>query len=123
MTMVVLGLWAAARTSPLLSFQNMAHLLSVVALERNTLGGYRLGGGSLGSFSHFEGCLPYKVKRQLQQVYDDLGLELMYPAVYPSLQDLHVGRDEDFVSRFRLFEKEDSRETDRLPAVVAYASV
>ncbi len=78
---------------------------------------------SLGSFFHFEGCLPYKVKRQLQQVYDDLGLELMYPAVYPSLQDLHVGRDEDFVSQYRLFEKEDSRETDRLPAVVAYASV
>ena len=79
---------------------------------------------SLGSFFHFEGCLPYKVKRQLQQVYADLGLELMYPVVYPSLQELHLGRDEDFVSQYRLFEQEESRETDRLPAVVVeYASV
>ncbi len=61
---------------------------------------------SLGSFFHFEGCLPYKVKRQLQQVYADLGLELTYPVVYPSLHDLHLGRDEDFVSQYQLFQRE-----------------
>jgi hypothetical protein len=72
----------------------------------------------------FEGWLPCKVKRLSQQVYDDLDLEWMSPVVYPSLQDLYIGRDQAFVSRYKLCKKEEreSRETDRLPAV-AYASV
>ncbi len=65
---------------------------------------------SLGSFFLFEGYLPRAVKRQLQKVYDDLDLELMYPVVYPSLQDLHIGRDEAFVSQYRLFKEVDCQD-------------
>jgi len=78
---------------------------------------------SLGTFFCFERWLPRKVKRQLRQVYAELGLEFVSPVVYPALQDLPLVSDETFVNRYKLGEQ-DSRETDRLPKiVVTYASV
>ncbi len=79
---------------------------------------------SLGTFFCFQRWLPRKVKRQLRQVYTELGLEFVAPVVYPELQALPVVCDETFVSQYRLGTQEDYRETDRLPkVVVAYAPV
>lgn len=65
---------------------------------------------SLGSFFLFDEFLSRKVRRQLQRVYRDLDLELMYPAVYPALQDLPVLADETFVDSYKLFQDVESRE-------------
>jgi len=65
---------------------------------------------SLGSFFHFEASLPDNVKRQLQEVYDELSLELVYPALYPPLQDLPLKRIEGLMDRYSLFSDEDCQE-------------
>jgi mannosyl-3-phosphoglycerate synthase len=65
---------------------------------------------SLGCFFLFERFLSRRVRRQLQQVYKDLNLELMYPVVYPSLQDIPILGSEAFVDQYKLFKDEDSRE-------------
>jgi hypothetical protein len=65
---------------------------------------------SLGGFFLFERYLPRSVKRELKQVYHDLDLELMYPAVYPPLQDLPLARESDFVDQYKLSGDVDSQE-------------
>jgi mannosyl-3-phosphoglycerate synthase len=65
---------------------------------------------SLGSFFLFERFLSRKVRRQLQQVYKNLNLELMYPVVYPSLQDIPILGSEAFVDQYKLFKDEDSQD-------------
>src|SRR5258706_918125 len=65
---------------------------------------------SLGCFFLFEDFLPRKVRRQLQQVYKELNLELRYPVVYPSLQDVPIIRSEAFVAQYKLFKDEGSRD-------------
>lgn len=65
---------------------------------------------SLGSFFLFEKFLSRKVRRQVWQVYQDLDLELIYPAVYPALKDLPVQTDESFVDRYKLFQDTGSRD-------------
>jgi len=62
---------------------------------------------SLGSFFLFERFLSRKVRRQLQRVYKDLDLELMYPMVYPSLQDIPILESEAFVDQYKLFKDAD----------------
>jgi mannosyl-3-phosphoglycerate synthase len=92
---------------------------------------------SLGTFFFFDKWLPRKVKRQLRQVYAELGLEFVSPVVYPALQDLPLVSDETFVSRYmvstfgaglinglEVCQQEETRETDRLPKIVVeYAEV
>ena len=65
---------------------------------------------SLGSFFHFEQFLPPKVRYQLQQVYQDFKLDLLYPTVYPALQDLPVQADKRFVEGYKLFQDTERRE-------------
>jgi Mannosyl-3-phosphoglycerate synthase (osmo_MPGsynth) len=65
---------------------------------------------SLGSFFHFEQFLSPKVQYQLQQVYQDFKLDLLYPTVYPALQDLPVQADKTFVEGFKLFQDMERRE-------------
>ena len=65
---------------------------------------------SLGGFFLFERYLPRSVKRELKQVYHDLDLELMYPAVYPPLQDLPLAQERDFVDQYKLSGDVDSQE-------------
>jgi len=62
---------------------------------------------SLGSFFLFERILPGGVKRQLRMVYNDLGLELVYPVVYPPLQDLSIASNSAFADQYKLFEDVD----------------
>jgi hypothetical protein len=47
---------------------------------------------------------------QLQQIYQDLDLELVYPIAYPALQDLPVQADETFVNCYRLFQETEKRD-------------
>ncbi len=65
---------------------------------------------SLGSFFHFEASLPDNVKQQLQRVYDEQGLELVYPALYPPLQALPLKRIEGLMDRYALCPDEDCQE-------------
>ena len=65
---------------------------------------------SLGSFFHFEQFLSPKVRYQLQQVYQDFKLDLLYPTVYPALQDLPVQADKTLVEGFKLFQDTERRE-------------
>ena len=65
---------------------------------------------SLGSFFLFERALPGRVKRQLQKINDDLSLELMYPVVYPPLQDLPIASKRAFVDQYQLFEDADRQD-------------
>lgn len=58
---------------------------------------------SLGSFFLFDKFLSRKVRRQVRQVYRDLELELIIPAVYPALRDLSVQTDTAFMERYKLF--------------------
>jgi mannosyl-3-phosphoglycerate synthase len=69
---------------------------------------------SLGSFFHFEASLPDNVKQQLQRVYDELCLELVYPALYPPLQALPLKRIEGLMNRFSLCPDEDCLENTLL---------
>ncbi len=55
---------------------------------------------SLGSFFLFEKLLSRRVRRQLKQVYRDLDLELVYPA----LQNLPMPVDKRFINRYKLFQ-------------------
>ncbi len=59
---------------------------------------------SVGSFFHFEASLPDNVKRQLQEVYDELRLERVYPIVYPPLRDLPLERIETLMDHYALLE-------------------
>jgi mannosyl-3-phosphoglycerate synthase len=65
---------------------------------------------SLGGFFLFERFLSRKVRRQLQQVYKGLNLELMCPVVYPSLQDIPILGGEAFVDQYKLFKDGDSQD-------------
>jgi len=67
-------------------------------------------GESLGSFFLFEKFLPRQVRRHLKQVYRDLDLELIYPTVYPALQDLPVLADEMLVNHYKLFQDTDNHD-------------
>lgn len=58
---------------------------------------------SLGCFLHFESALPENVKVQLQCAYDELQLERVYPAIYPSLQSLLLKRFSKLMKRYALF--------------------
>jgi mannosyl-3-phosphoglycerate synthase len=58
---------------------------------------------SLGSFAHFEAVLPDNVKRHLEDVYHELQLEYMKPAVYPALRDLPLCRFAPLMDRYALF--------------------
>ncbi len=58
---------------------------------------------SLGCFFHFEAVLPKKVKRQLQQVYDELHLERVSPVVYPPLQSLPLAPFASSIYEYALF--------------------
>lgn len=58
---------------------------------------------SLGSFFHYEAWLPDNVKCHLQRVYDELGLELVYPVLYPPLQALPLQRIEGMMDNYSLF--------------------
>jgi len=65
---------------------------------------------SLGSFFHFEASLPDNVKQQLQRVYDEQSLELVYPALYPPLQALPLKRIEGLMDQFSLLPDEHFQE-------------
>lgn len=65
---------------------------------------------SLGGFFHFEAFLPTNVKRQLQEAYEDLRLELVYPLVYPPLQDLPLGGIEPLMDHYKLFTDADCQD-------------
>ena len=65
---------------------------------------------SLGSFFLFEQFLSPRVRYQLEQVYRDFKLDLLYPTVYPALQDLSVQADKTFVEGYRLFQDTRRRE-------------
>jgi hypothetical protein len=65
---------------------------------------------SLGSFFHFEAVLPDKVKRALQQVYAELQLERVSPALYPPLGTLPVQRMARWMDRYALLAKVDCPE-------------
>jgi len=58
---------------------------------------------SLGSFFHFEESLPDNVKRQLNNVYDELRLDTVIPSLYPPLQDVQLKRIERFMDQYSLF--------------------
>ena len=81
----------------------------------------KLIGESLGSFFLFEKFLPRRVRRHLKQVYRDLDLELIYPTVYPALEDLPALADETLVNHYKLFQDTDSRDIlltiEELPCV------
>ncbi len=42
------------------------------------------------------------MRQHLQRVYQDLELELLYPTVYPALQDLPALAGETFVNGYKL---------------------
>jgi mannosyl-3-phosphoglycerate synthase len=62
---------------------------------------------SVGSFFHFEASLPDNVKRQLQEIYDELHLERVYPIVYPPLRDLPLEGIETLMDHYALLEDAD----------------
>ena len=53
---------------------------------------------SLGCFFHFEAFLPDTVKWQLQEIYDEQRLKLVYPLVYPPIKDLPLERIETLMA-------------------------
>ncbi len=57
---------------------------------------------SLGSFFHFEASLPATILRQLQNIFDELHLKPVYPALYPPLQDLPLKGMEGLMDRYAL---------------------
>ena len=57
---------------------------------------------SLGGFLHFEAFLPDTVKWQLQEIYDEQRLKLVYPLVYPPIKDLPLERIETLMAQYRL---------------------
>jgi len=57
---------------------------------------------SLGGFFHFEAFLPDIVKWQLQEIYDEQRLKLVYPLVYPPIKDLPLERIETLMAQYRL---------------------
>ena len=57
---------------------------------------------SLGCFFHFEAFLPDIVKWQLQEIYDEQRLKLVYPLVYPPIKDLPLERIETLMAQYRL---------------------
>lgn len=65
---------------------------------------------SLGSFFLFEESLPDMVKRQLRMVYDELCLDLVFPALYPPLQELPLQRIERFMDQYFLFAEADCQD-------------
>ncbi len=65
---------------------------------------------SLGSFFHFEAMLPDNVKRALQQVYAELQLERVYPALYPPLGTLPVQRMAGWMDRYALLANVDCQD-------------
>jgi len=60
---------------------------------------------SLGSFFHFKPLLSRKLLAQLRQVYQELDLEVVYPTVYPALQDLPALVDTTLMHRYQLFQE------------------
>lgn len=58
---------------------------------------------SLGCFFHFEAALPCTLKHRLQQLYDDLHLEPIFPRIYPALHTLSIARDRAFIEQYNLF--------------------
>ena len=66
--------------------------------------------GSLGSFFHFEESLPDIVKRKLRMVYNEMSLDLIFPALYPPLQDLPLERIEGFMHQYSLYTEADCQE-------------
>jgi len=62
---------------------------------------------SLGGFFHFEESLPGSVKRRLRAVYDELGLNVVVPLLYPALQDLRLKRIVRFMDQYLLCAKAD----------------
>lgn len=65
---------------------------------------------SVGSFFHFEQFLSPRMRYQLEQVYRDFKLDLLYPTVYPALQDLPVQADKSFMEGYKLFQDTEMRE-------------
>jgi len=57
---------------------------------------------SLGGFLHFEAFLPDTVKWQLQEIYDEQRLKLVYPLVYPPIKDLPLERIDTLMAQYRL---------------------
>ena len=57
---------------------------------------------SLGGFFHFEAFLPDTVKWQLQEIYDEQRLKLVYPLVYPPIKDLPLERIDTLMAQYRL---------------------
>jgi len=64
---------------------------------------------SLGSFFHFEPLFSRRLRQHLQQVCQDLELELVYPTVYPALQDLPVLADKTLMHSYQLFQETERR--------------
>jgi len=57
---------------------------------------------SLGSFYYFREQFSPRLRRQIQRLYKEMGLEFRFPTVYPSLRELRVEKDEIFANQYRL---------------------
>ncbi len=64
---------------------------------------------SLGSFFLFEQLLSRRVRQHLQRVYQELDLELVYPTVYPALQELSALADATWMQRYQLVQGTEQR--------------
>ena len=65
---------------------------------------------SLGSFFHFEPLFSRRLRQHLQQVCQDLDLDLVYPTVYPALQDLSALADATLMHGYQLFQETERRD-------------
>lgn len=64
---------------------------------------------SLGCFFLFEPLLSRTVSRKLWQIYQDFALEVLYPTVYPALNDLGVQANETGMDRYKLVQEPGER--------------
>jgi mannosyl-3-phosphoglycerate synthase len=69
---------------------------------------------SLGSFFHFKPLLSRKLLAQMRQVCKELDLQVVYPTVYPALQDLPALVDTTLMHRYQL-----SQETELHNGILA----
>lgn len=72
---------------------------------------------SLGSFFMFHHYLPQSVEEQIYRLIDELRLDVTYPLIYPSLDNLNLKSDEEFVSAYRLFDDIETGEYEIAAAV------